>query len=115
MGGMEDSMKEPLYLTTLVTNMPSVLHLTQNESGRIVKIMLRDTAVPSDVIVGLWVEKPSGELYYMPGEASGQEISITIEKEAVSEFGTAKGQLWLKAAGESLKTFPFTVKIDKEV
>ena len=104
-------MSQPLYLTTLVTNAPAVLHLTQDDVGSVVQFMLRDTPIPAGASVGLWIEKPSGELSYNPGTVNGQTISIEILYHAVMELGTAKGQLWLQAAGEEIRTLTFPVKI----
>lgn len=94
-----------------------VIDVVQYDTGVQLVFSLVDFDIPSGTTATLYVQKRSGKFVYQEDgiTISGNNITINLENQALTEHGEAKYQIMLKNGTDTVTTFAGILRIDKNI
>lgn len=94
-----------------------VIDVVQYDTGVQLVFSLVDFDIPSGTSATLYVQKRSGKFVYQEKDItiSGNEITIDLENQALTEHGEAKYQIMLQNGTDTVTTFAGILRIEKSL
>ena len=93
------------------------IDVVQYDTGVQLVFSLVDFDIPSGTSATLYVQKRSGKFVYQEKNitVSGNEITIDLENQALTEHGETKYQITLKNVSDTVTTFAGVLRIEKSL
>lgn len=94
-----------------------VIDVVQYDTGIQLVFSLVDFDIPSGTTATLYVQKRSGKFVYQEKDitVSGNQITIDLENQALTEHGETKYQIMLKNGSDTVTTFAGVLRIEKSL
>lgn len=94
-----------------------VVDVVQYDTGVQLVFSLVDFDIPSGTSATLYVQKRSGKFVYQEKDItiSGNEITIDLENQALTEHGETKYQITLKNGTDTVTTFAGVLRVEKSI
>lgn len=91
--------------------------VVQYDTGIQLVFSVADFTLPSETTATLYIQKKSGKFVYQENgiTVSGNDITVDLENQALTEYGEAKYQLQLKNGTDVVTTFAGVLRVEKSL
>ena len=105
---------QTINLTQLNWSIPAVIHAVQNDTGRILKMVIDDTTIEAGDTASVSIHRPDDSFYTVNATKAAGENAFRFDMtQALTQEGTVECQLKVTSSEKIVSTYTFHVIVQK--